>query len=272
MSLLDHAVITAWKAKQGVTCLTQYVNGKFSGDRCTGDFSSIYQTNEDFDTVIYPSLPNHTKEFLRTSGMSDDLMGLFSFAYEDLLEKIDIQSLFIMICRFSCNQHVQCAYAKVEWLVKKGLDPSCTEYRKWFGTTPMMACSLNYDGVMMEKLFGYKVDPNVQTSDKGMSALMLAAQNDSDYCVEALVKGGANINLVDNRGFTALHYACCAGSQLPLENYKVEKRARCVKFLVDAGADMNLKSNNGSTPASLAHDAGYVKVLDVLNAQVPQNI
>lgn len=67
--------------------------------------------------------------------------------------------------------------------------------------------------------------------------LMRSAINDSDLNeLMWFVNNGADVNLKDGRGWTALHYAC---------EYK---NFASIKFLVNSGAEVNAKNDLGATP------------------------
>lgn len=86
----------------------------------------------------------------------------------------------------------------------------------------------------------HKAAPNLQNK-VGQTALMLADFDPN--VISALIKAGANVNMRDNQGRTAVFYAAdkCFMSKL--------------NQLVQAGAKLNLVDNNGITPLILAHHA-----------------
>jgi hypothetical protein len=80
------------------------------------------------------------------------------------------------------------------------------------------------------------MDPNAR-GDSGETALMHAANSGNDAGVELLLKSGASIALVDDKGQTALHWA----TQGPFAS-------KCVALLLDHGADPNSRTPDGVTP------------------------
>lgn len=62
--------------------------------------------------------------------------------------------------------------------------------------------------------------------------------------IEALINNGVDINMTNNLGQTALHYA------LNLDSIDVPK------FLISKGADLNAKDKKGITPLDVAVKKG----------------
>jgi ankyrin repeat protein len=71
------------------------------------------------------------------------------------------------------------------------------------------------------------VNVNEQTNDTGRTALMMAAAEDfDDGAVQMLLGGGANVELLDSKGWTALLHACSSGTD------------SAIKALIDAGSPL----------------------------------
>ncbi|KAJ5588159.1 hypothetical protein N7537_010837 [Penicillium hordei] len=74
--------------------------------------------------------------------------------------------------------------------------------------TPLMiACQTGHDNVVKE-LLRAKVDVNIKSKPKGRTALHYAAQMDYKSIVKRLVRYGAEIQALDDDGFSPLHSAC----------------------------------------------------------------
>ena len=71
------------------------------------------------------------------------------------------------------------------------------------------------------------------------TALMKAAENGHHECLSLLVELGADVNLSDGKGPSALFFASCAG------------HAKSVKLLIEAGADVNM-SGCSTSPLNVA--------------------
>jgi ankyrin repeat protein len=105
-------------------------------------------------------------------------------------------------------------------------------------------------------------DVNTQDADKGMTALMYAAEEGRVQAVKVLIESKANISLAAKKGTTALMFAALAGNM------------EIVKALLAAGADTKTKDANGQTALVFARekakaqgmyaDEQLVKVRDLL--------
>jgi len=71
---------------------------------------------------------------------------------------------------------------------------------------------------------------------KGRAALHLCARKDFPEIISLLVRGGADPDVKDSDGWTALHHACFNGN------------SRCVSELVGHGAKVDIKGDGGLTP------------------------
>lgn len=75
----------------------------------------------------------------------------------------------------------------------------------------------------------------------GRTLLMNAAKDSNEKEIKLLIKSGANVNLKDKDGWTALMYAVRYSSNL-----------ECTESLLEAGADISLKNKYGSSALVLA--------------------
>ena len=93
-------------------------------------------------------------------------------------------------------------------------------------------------------------DPDVY-QPYGWTALHWASGKGETECVRLLIRAGANLNVQYGTGKTALHYASRSGY------------IKCVKLLIAAGADVNIQIKDGQTALHLASREGkaeYVKL------------
>lgn len=75
----------------------------------------------------------------------------------------------------------------------------------------------------------------------GRTLLMKAAKAGNDWQISTLLKSGANVNLKDNDGWTALMYAV-----------RYQESISCVDLLIDAGADIKTTNNYGTSALMIA--------------------
>ncbi len=119
-------------------------------------------------------------------------------------------------------------------------------------------------------IFSQKMDIDIQSNDfdgmfGGMTPLMCASMYGQLDVVTYLLKKGANVNVVQNKGNnTALIYAL-ANSHLLI-----------AKLLIEANADVSHRNNNNKTAISIAEEKGYSELLNTIkqknNTETKQTI
>jgi len=107
---------------------------------------------------------------------------------------------------------------------------------------------------IIQALLDHHADPNVR-GEYEATPLMLAAQQNKEATVQALLKGGAKVDWKDFQGTDALHFAAEAGST-PI-----------VQMLLDAGAEVNSRDSEQNTPLMEAVTAGNEPVVTLLIAR-----
>jgi len=95
-------------------------------------------------------------------------------------------------------------------------------------------------------------DVNAMYSDVRMTALMLAALADCADAVRLLLENGADVNLGDLTGFTALTYASESGG------------IETIRLLLDHGADVNAMSKFGWNALIWATEFGHEEAVRLL--------
>ena len=85
------------------------------------------------------------------------------------------------------------------------------------------------------------IDNPDESDSSGRTLLMKAAKVGNDWQVKTLLDAGADVNLKDNDGWTALMYAV-----------RYQEGLECVQLLLDAGADIKIKNKYGSSALILA--------------------
>ena len=133
------------------------------------------------------------------------------------------------------------------------------------------------------------ININAQEADEGRTALISAAARGDLEVVNLLLQRGADPNVTDNIGDTALLHALEARydqvEQVLLNHPKLDPHARglngvttlskyvwrerkdAVQKLLDRGADVNAQDNHGDGPLHGAAQTGNVEILDLLLAK-----
>jgi len=131
--------------------------------------------------------------------------------------------------------------------------------------TPLVFAAANMDPfkhknylTIINYLLDKKADVNFQSSN-GRTALMAAAAC-SDYRqalekVELLIARGANPDATNDKGETALMFACGAGNE------------KAIKLLIGKGAGINLKNGSGESAMSYASRSGNKTIISFLESQ-----
>ena len=170
----------------------------------------------------------------------------------------------------------------------KGLE-SCLRFLVESETDLTLRVEYDVDGFEAERRYCEKYN--------GQTALMLAASGSNDahgLCVEFLVEAGADLNVLDKFGNTALMLAAKAGginsvkyltermsvSSLNQTNNKGEtalmiaasdnssEQTSCLKCLVEAGADMNVQDKDGYTALMCALESGNMESVKFLTERM----
>jgi len=133
---------------------------------------------------------------------------------------------------------------------------------------------------------GANPDARNQTGTLKSTALMSASEYKTEWRIaytKALVENGANVNLKDNDGNTALmlniddidtfKYLVENKADLNIKNNKGQtalilaaenEKTDIMTFLIERGANVNLRDNNGLTAASICYDKGQIDIYNYL--------
>ena len=146
--------------------------------------------------------------------------------------------------------------ATVETALKQGFKPDSLDPDS---RTVLMYAAFNGQTAIAQKLIDAGADVNLQDSI-GTSALMFAASAPAGTeTVQLLLDSGAQINMVDNNEhFSALMWAAAEGQ---VEN---------IKLLLKNKADTTLMDIDGDTAESFAAKAGHTAVAEILKATAPE--
>ncbi|XP_046445039.1 serine/threonine-protein phosphatase 6 regulatory ankyrin repeat subunit A-like isoform X3 [Daphnia pulex] len=147
--------------------------------------------------------------------------------------------------------HIECINA----LIEHGAQPVAQP--KTLLTAVHRAAANGHSLCLKQLLHTHMQLVDVRDSKK-RTPLMLAVQNENEgrkACTDILLSYTSQVDLFDNNGRTALHYASCRGFE------------DCVSSLLDAKASPYQKDFLGKTPFHLAAAMGHVYVLKQLIQQ-----
>jgi ankyrin repeat protein len=142
--------------------------------------------------------------------------------------------------------------ATIETALKQGYN---SDERDPENRTALMYAAFNGQAEIVKKLIAAGADVNLQ-DNTGTSALMFAASAPGGTeTVQLLLDAGAKINMIDsNEHFTALMWAAAEG------------QAENVKLLLKHKADTTLTDTDGDTAESFAAQKGHTEVVKILQA------
>lgn len=104
---------------------------------------------------------------------------------------------------------------------------------------------------LCEKLIIAGADVNVM-DNSGKSALMYATENDRTNVVSALIQAGAQVNAIDSNGQNALFYATGTGNETVLQD------------LIDSGAMTNMSNDEGKSALICAVQNNRANIVSAL--------
>lgn len=152
--------------------------------------------------------------------------------------------------------------------------------------SPELLSALATDDIgFFERALSKGADPNIILPDSGKTLLMEAK---SVPLVELLLKNGADPNIRDERGATALHDAVMrrdgaliipmlikkgadvnvedGSERTPLIRAVVNDKPDLVELFLSLGADARFKTKDGKTALSWAEELGFVDIIELLEA------
>lgn len=129
------------------------------------------------------------------------------------------------------------------------------------GNTALMLICRRYDGSfeMAELLINAGNRLNVQ-DEKGLTALHYATARGKEKVIALLLKHQARCDLLDHRGRTPGHYAAISGVHFSDK----EQSLSCMIQLVNAGVKINAKDHSGNTALHLAAGKGEMEMVKKL--------
>lgn len=168
-----------------------------------------------------------------------------------------------------------------EYLLSYGADPDATSYQS---LTPLQLASQQGDLNLVQSLVKYGADLDVSENKHQESALIFAARKGHTAIVDFLIKSGANPDLTDHLGHSALyeayehdHWDCVetlvkggGDSSVLNSNFSVLSQAArygrvdLVRELLDFGMDPNIPDPQGQRPLTLAVENNFYTIAESL--------
>ena len=139
----------------------------------------------------------------------------------------------------------------VELLLDMGADVNTKDIN---GYTALMFAFNEDRKEIIDLLYKHGTDMNIDAkyNEKGYTFLIWYSRYGDIDMVRFLLDSGANTNIQDNTGCTALIHAC------------VEQHMEIIELLLDYGADPNIKSNGETTAIEYAHNFEDKELLNLL--------
>lgn len=117
---------------------------------------------------------------------------------------------------------------------------------------PLVAATAIGNVELVKMMLEEGENPNISMPNAGLTVLMHAALKNKPEIAQALLDGGAHLDLVAQNGWTALMSAAYVGS------------VETAKVLLDNGADPDIVSISGKTAWDIAQEAGKQEICDLL--------
>ncbi len=128
--------------------------------------------------------------------------------------------------------------------------PNIINVKNKSGFSPLTIAS--YSGNLEIATLLAKHVENIDLNSNVGTPLMAAVYRNNNDIAKMLLDSGADVNITDAKGTTALHYAIKF------------KNADLIKVLVNNGADINLKDNKGLSPLDYAKIDNNKNIVELL--------
>lgn len=123
---------------------------------------------------------------------------------------------------------------------------------------PPLSHAVQLDRIDLIKLLienGADIDSLSQGTNKGNTALMIAAWHGRNDILKLLIEQGACLNQQDSNGYTALIKAC------------IKKNKKCVEMLIQK-TDLKIRSFNGLTAKEYAIKSGDKELISLFSSEI----
>jgi len=164
------------------------------------------------------------------------------------------------LLRYQQKTKQECADYEFELTKELTNDINSRNENQW---TPLMLAARNGYVKMVRRLLSAGADPNLQEI-LGWTALLLAASvsktDSSNEIVQLLLEHGANPNLQNKMGTSALSFA--------IKSLNKESTIETVKLLLEYKADPNLQNIYGKTILDYCFESSIIELLLKLNIKI----
>ena len=170
-----------------------------------------------------------------------------NYTYREFQEMLGVRTALIQACQ-------QGDIEKVRGFLDEGAD---VDAQNKIGLTPLMWASVHGHVQRVVDFLGYDevlVDDDFYHKLKSFSEVIIASINESCDLIRELVARGADVNIQDNNGNTALIWASLHGHTAAL------------KILIGAGADVNIHNKDGLSALDVAYQYGHEETVNILIA------
>ena len=163
----------------------------------------------------------------------------------------------------------------VELLLEAGADPNMSSKKTTINKAFLgIFKSLCSEGLIcafgllegVELLLKAEANPNHQKEAKWTNALMIAANNGFSDIVQQLLEYGADPNIRDNNGCTAIHYIMMLNDRETLKSNEkmMSDKLEILQLLIISGINVNIKNGNGMTALMIASIVGFTEAVKLL--------
>lgn len=142
------------------------------------------------------------------------------------------------------------------------LNPSLVNECNWVNMSPLMCAAHVGDHDAVSILLSHKANVDI-IDQRSRSALHFAASEGSYECIKLLLEAGADPGLKDNRGVAPL--------SLLMNTYTTEQMDKMVSLFKEYGADIDARDISGRTPIHVAvewHNASGIEALAKYGADI----
>lgn len=196
------------------------------------DISAAQAVPGPADTKGSPAKESKTNDIKDVIIKGDEDLIEHLFSYKNRINRKDNEGLTPL--------HISVMHGNlktVEAIIKKGAIINTVDN---YGRTPLYYAALYVKPEITALLLKNGANPNIADRE-GKSPLCIgySGSRDNGEILKALVKSGCKLNIRDNNGWTALHWAAFYGKE------------EAVKTLLESGADPLLKNKAGQTPLEM---------------------